>query len=200
MSRIAASAGKPKGFRVLEKSFTKRRLISWIISWIIMTWWVPLPTTYTYIIYTYIHIYIFTYIHIYYIRYAFVIRNVSLYTAFQSCQFQGGLHFTHKTWGWTWHEMTLFSDWIPAKVWAKWASSAKLLLKICHPSTCAQILGCRGQCEEPMVLSIRKVQYGTMSKQPKWIKMMIWWWWYDSCTFMCVAQNAIVCRFSFVAS
>lgn len=45
--------GSPRGFVFWKTSFTKRLLISWIISWIIMTWWVTLPTPH----YIYIYIY-----------------------------------------------------------------------------------------------------------------------------------------------
>lgn len=68
--------GSPRGFVFWKTSFTKRLLISWIISWIIMTWWVTLPTPH----YIYIYIYI-----LYITRCAFIIRNFALYTAFQSC-------------------------------------------------------------------------------------------------------------------
>lgn len=75
MSRIAASAGKPKGFRVLENKFHEETLdkLNYILNHHDLMGNPSHPALYLYIYILYIT------------RCAFIIRNFALYTAFQSC-------------------------------------------------------------------------------------------------------------------
>lgn len=129
--------GSPRGFVFWKTSFTKRLLISWIISWIIMTWWVTLPTPH----YIYIYIYIYTIYYkvcLHHQKLCFI-YSVSIMSHFH---FWGGKpYFIHKKLrGWKWHEMTLLTliESTPAKVWAgsEPPPRPRLLKKI----------GCRCQC------------------------------------------------------